>query len=310
MKSNRGRKSENDNGNGNGKTPKTFSSKIFDYHEFGYRRITIERPLRESYQFSDERIAQLRFAPKPLNAPMKWIYDEYGQNWTDELDFKFYGGLKEHEKDIRKHIKINFSTLKEKQMKDLLNRKTWTCQKQIMLKAKELQHAIGTQQFDDMNTYEDVIKATGIKLDAKEKKQITAAVSWKNPDAEKVIKKMRKKAKANPVYGLFAVDGMVVEYKPDGDLRDHENIALDPKKPVNEVNESYFAREVLPHVPEAWIDASKKDAKDGEIGIVGYEIPFNRHFYVYQPPRDLKEIDADLDKVSAEIMDLLREVHS
>ncbi len=47
-----------------------------------------------------------------------------------------------------------------------------------------------------------------------------------------------------------------------------------------------------------------------EIGIVGYEIPFNRHFYVYQPPRDLAVIDADLDRVSGEIMDLLREVHS
>ena len=52
------------------------------------------------------------------------------------------------------------------------------------------------------------------------------------------------------------------------------------------------------------------NALDEEIGIVGYEIPFNRHFYVYQPPRDLAEIDADLDKVSAEIMQLLREVHS
>ena len=62
--------------------------------------------------------------------------------------------------------------------------------------------------------------------------------------------------------------------------------------------------------PKKPIDASKRDAKDGEIGIVGYEIPFNRHFYQYQPPRPLEEIDADLDAVSAEIMALLREVHS
>ena len=65
-----------------------------------------------------------------------------------------------------------------------------------------------------------------------------------------------------------------------------------------------------PHVPDAWIDASKRDTKDGEIGIIGYEIPFNRHFYQYQPPRPLEEIDADLDAVSAEIMALLHEVHS
>lgn len=102
----------------------------------------------------------------------------------------------------------------------------------------------------------------------------------------------------------------MIEYKADGDLRDNENVSLDPSKPVNELNEAYFAKEVLPHVPDAWIDASKKDEKDQEIGIVGYEIPFNRHFYVYQPPRDLVEIDADLDKVSGEIMDLLKEVHS
>jgi len=74
--------------------------------------------------------------------------------------------------------------------------------------------------------------------------------------------------------------------------------------------EVYFKKEVQPHVPDAWIDASKKDAIDQEIGVVGYEIPFNRHFYVYQPPRALEAIDADLDAVSAEIMGLLQEVHS
>ncbi|MBI9087130.1 MAG: SAM-dependent DNA methyltransferase [Desulfobacterales bacterium] len=308
QKSNRGRKSEN--GNGNGKAPKTFGSKIFNHYEFGYRRITIERPLRESYQFSDERIAELRFAPKPFNAPMRWIYAEYGQNWSDDMGCTFYGELSEYAADIRKAIKTDFSGLKEKQIKTLLDRKTWACQKKIMLKARQLQQVIGTDQYDDMNGYDSAIKATGIKLDNKEKKQITAAVSWKNPEAEKVIRKVRKKAKANPVYGLFAVDDKVVEYKPDSDLRDHENVALDPSRPVNELNEAYFAKEVLPHVPEAWIDSTKKDAKDQEIGIVGYEIPFNRHFYVYHPPRDLAEIDADLDKVSGEIMQLLREVHS
>lgn len=134
-------------------------------------------------------------------------------------------------------------------------------------------------------------------------------MSWKNPAAEKVIKKLHK-GKSNPLYGLFAVNGEVVEYLTDGELRDFENIGLDPNATVNAVNEAYFIKEVQPHVPDAWIDAGKCDAKDGEIGIVGYEIPFNRHFYQYQPPRDLVEIDADLDAVSAEIMALLREVHS
>lgn len=121
--------------------------------------------------------------------------------------------------------------------------------------------------------------------------------------------------KAIPIYGLFEVIGAngktsVMEYQADGDLRDFENVSLDPSQSVDTINEAYFLKEVRPHVPDAWIDASKKDDKDQEIGIVGYEIPFNRHFYQYQPPRDLAEIDADLDAVSAEIMKLLQEVHS
>lgn len=88
------------------------------------------------------------------------------------------------------------------------------------------------------------------------------------------------------------------------DLRDYENV------PLLESVEHYFAREVLPHVPDAWIDRTKCDERDGEVGIVGYEIPFNRHFYEYQPPRSLLEIDAELDAVATEIMQLLAEVHS
>ncbi len=90
--------------------------------------------------------------------------------------------------------------------------------------------------------------------------------------------------------------------KPNPDLRDYENI------PLSEDIEEYFAREVTPHVPLAWIDEKKCDAKDGEVGIVGYEIPFNRHFYEYTPPRALEEIDAELETLSAEIMEMLREI--
>ena len=94
------------------------------------------------------------------------------------------------------------------------------------------------------------------------------------------------------------------EPEANADLRDNENV------PLGEDIHEYFKREVLPHVPDAWIDTSKTDPLDGQVGIVGYEIPFNRHFYQYQPPRDLAEIDADLDAVAREIMQLLAEVHS
>ncbi len=82
--------------------------------------------------------------------------------------------------------------------------------------------------------------------------------------------------------------------KPDPSLRDTENV------PLKEDVRTYFAREVLPHVPDAWLDESKTK--------VGYEIPFNRHFYNYVPPRPLEAIDADLRQLSREIMDLLAEV--
>lgn len=302
-KSNRGRRSDTPKT----ETPKIFAAKIFDTHEFGYRRLTIERPLRESYKFSDERIATLRFAPKPLHALTQWIYETHGTGWDE--NGADYGVLTAHEDDIRKHIKLEFSEMKEKQIKDALDPVTWREQLEILKTARALQARIGTDQFDDMNLYDAALKSTGVRLDAPTKKQITGAVSWKNPNAEKVIRKIHKGAKPDPIYGLFDVNGQTIEYKPDGDLRDNENVPLDPSQSENAINEAYFKAEVAPHVPDAWIDAAKVDAIDGEIGIVGYEIPFNRHFYTYQPPRDLTEIDADLDAVSAEIMALLQEVH-
>ena len=90
--------------------------------------------------------------------------------------------------------------------------------------------------------------------------------------------------------------------EPNPDLRDNENV------PLGEDIHAYFAREVTPHVPLAWIDESKRDDKDGGIGTVGYEIPFNRHFYTYNPPRQLDAIDAELAEVTGEIQELLQEV--
>ena len=89
---------------------------------------------------------------------------------------------------------------------------------------------------------------------------------------------------------------------PDPDLREFENVPL--KQDIHD----YFAREVLPHVPDAWIDLNKKDGKDGLVGIVGYEINFNRYFYKYVPPRPLEQIDAELKAVEADISALLGEV--
>ncbi|MGL1528891.1 type I restriction-modification system subunit M [Vibrio parahaemolyticus] len=294
---------------------KHFASKIFDTYQFGYRRLTIERPLRLSAQITDEAVESLRFAPKPFNAVMLAVFELFGSEWTEDT----YGSLTDVEKEVRVLIKADFPELKEKQIKDVLDSKLWLNQKALMDAAKALQIAVGDNlggkavQSDDFNQFEltlkDAFKATGIKFDAKQKKQFIDAVTWKNQDAEPVIKKVLKE-EAQPLYGAFTYKGKVVEFQQDGDLRDNENVPLNPSVTTSTLIESYFKREVQPHVADAWINADKRDDKDNEIGVVGYEIPFNLHFYVYQSPRDLAEIDADLDTVSDDIMKLLQEVHS
>lgn len=107
--------------------------------------------------------------------------------------------------------------------------------------------------------------------------------------------------------GVRDADGEPVEDRDgnpiaDPELTDYENV------PLSEDVRVYLAREVLPHVPDAWIDESFRDDKDGEIGRVGFEINFNRYFYRYVPPRPLEEIDAELKQVEAEIAALLGEV--
>jgi type I restriction enzyme M protein len=82
--------------------------------------------------------------------------------------------------------------------------------------------------------------------------------------------------------------------QPDADLRDTENI------PFTEEVEGYFKREVMPHVPDAWIDYEKTK--------VGYEIPFNRHFYVFKPPRPLAEIDSELKQTTDRILKMIAEL--
>lgn len=313
IKSNRGRQSANPKT----EPAKTFASKIFKTHEFGYRRITIERPLRLSAQLSDSAIETLRYAPKPFDMVMPALYEAFGNDWVPDNDSDSYGDLSAVTLEARAMIKADFSELKESQVKDVLAAKLWQSQLEIMNKAKALQAAIGENQFDDFNEFEKVfkqaLKDAEVNLDTKEKKQLMDAITWKNPEAEPVIKKVVKVT--NPLYGAFsytdpASKTKIVEFQTDSDLRDYENVPLNPEVTTTELIEDYFAREVQPHVPDAWINADKVDAIDAEIGVVGFEIPFNRHFYVYEPPRPLQEIDADLDAVSAEIMQLLGEVHS
>ena len=122
-----------------------------------------------------------------------------------------------------------------------------------------------------------------LKLAAPIRKAILSALSERNDEAE-VCRDLEGRA------------------EPDQELRDTENVSLP------EDVESFFERQVKPHVPDAWIDTTRRDPQDGEVGLVGYKINFNRYFYEYRPPRPLEEIEADIQQLEKEILAMLREV--
>ncbi|MBN8819199.1 MAG: SAM-dependent DNA methyltransferase [Sphingomonas sp.] len=133
------------------------------------------------------------------------------------------------------------------------------------------------------NTLAKALKADGVKIAGPVKKAILSALSERDEQADICTDK-----DGNP--------------EPDTDLRDHELV------PLNEDWREYVAREVKPFAADAWVDESYRDARDREIGRVGYEINFNRYFYRYTPPRPLDEIDAELKALEVEIAGLLQEV--
>ena len=102
--------------------------------------------------------------------------------------------------------------------------------------------------------------------------------------------------------------------EPDPELRDTERVPLpEGEDPVDDDGvptsvTAFFEREVMPHVPRAWIDTSKRDQKDGKVGFVGYEINFNRYFYRYKPPRPHTEIQADIQAIEKDILEMLKDM--
>ncbi|MBA6413980.1 SAM-dependent DNA methyltransferase [Parahaliea sp. F7430] len=207
----------------------TEESKIFPVDAFGYRRITVERPLQLNFQASPERLARL-----------------------------------EEEKPLQK--------LEPEQLQALVQACGSLDPKQVYKSRPAFTKALKA-----------ALKPLAFKLGAPQLKAVLNALSERDPEAEICTDKH-----GNP--------------EPDTSLRDNENV------PLGECIYEYFEREVKPHVPDAWIDESKRDPLDGEVGIVGFEIPFNRHFYKFVPPRPLEEIDADLkactDRIKAMIQEL------
>jgi len=250
-------------------------SKIYPNEYFGYNKITVERPLRLSAQFTDGNLETLRF-DKTISEEMQWMYEQFGD--------AVYTDISEYIADIESYLSKNEIKLKSANKRKLLSPEFWTAQLEILNTAHQLKNEIGTEQFDDFNTFKtvfaDAIKECELRLDVKTKKLILNAISWKNEDAEAVIKKAKS-------------DGTII-YEPDSDLRDTENVPLD------EDIQSYFEREVLQHISDAWIDHSKT--------VKGYEISFTRYFYNYVPPRSLEDITTEILQLEKETEGILKEI--
>jgi len=282
------------------------ASKVFDNTDFGFYKVTIERPKRLKAQFTKERIAELRF-DKTLKEPMQWTYAEFGEEVYTKLD--------KHAKAIIEYTEkqeLNFNT---KQTAALTNSALWRKQLDLMNLAKDLMKAVGIDEYNDFNIFrnkvDEVIKNKKLKLSASEKNAILNAVSWYDASAEKVIKGTVKlnvdkitqllehfgcKEIQLSDYGYFLTTkkGEYIEYETESDLRDTENV------PLKENIYEYFLREVKPHVAEAWInlDATK----------IGYEISFNKYFYRHKPLRSIEEVSADIVALENLSDGLIREI--
>ena len=216
-------------------------SKVLDNSDFGYQKITVERPLRLNFAATPERIARIE----------------------DEKAFINLATSKK--KAGRQHdTEISAGKLRQELVRALLD-----------AMADETEGEIVTDRDTFLNTLGKTAKAVGVKPAAPERKAIISALGERDPQAAICTDK----------------DG---KPEPDTDLRDTETVPL-----LEDVGD-YMAREVLPHVPDAWVDHSKTK--------FGYEIPLNRHFYVYEPPRPLDEIEADLQTLENEITAMLAEV--
>lgn len=215
-------------------------SKVFDNEDFGYHKITVERPLRLNFHATPERLARLE----------------------DETAFKNLASSTKKDEAARL-IDIAAGEQRQQQIRELLAEF-----------AKRHPEPINDRKVF-LNSLKSVDRELNVRLSAPELKAVVNALGERDENAE--ICRNR--------------DG---DAEPDAELRDTENV------PLKESIQAYFEREVKPHVKDAWIDHSKTK--------IGYEIPLNRHFYRYEPPRELAVIEAEIKALEADIVRLLGEV--
>ena len=216
-------------------------SKIFDNDDFGYHKITVERPLRLNFQASAERIARLE----------------------DESGFKNLATSAKKDPAVRLK-EIEAGQQRQEQIRELLRAFGKATNGKLLMDRKDF--LIELRKLD---------RERDVHLSAPELKAVISALGERDENAVICLDR----------------DGRP---EPDADLRDTETV------PLKESIEEYFKREVLPHVKDAWIDTTKTK--------VGYEIPLNRHFYRYEPPRPLEIIETDIKSLEDDIMKMLKEV--
>ncbi|MGH7503938.1 MAG: type I restriction-modification system subunit M [Longimicrobiales bacterium] len=239
-----------------GKEGDVVVSRIFPTTHFGFRKITVERPLRLNFQASPDRIARL-----------------------------------DEEKSFQKLV--------ESRKKGAAAAKEQAERRALQDAVRKLLRGLPDTLVKDRDEFERMVdaavKKAGLKLPAPARKAILSALSERDETAA-----ICRDTHGNP--------------EPDPELRDTESVPLpagvDPADadgvPVSV--RAFFQREVKPHIPDAWIDTAKRDLMDGRVGLIGYEINFNRYFYRYTPPRPLEEIEADIRGIEGDILRMLAEV--
>lgn len=224
-----------------GKPEEAVVSRIFPTEQFGFRKVTVQRPLRLNFQASAERVARLK-------------EERAFQNLAKS---KKRGPAADEDEAEGRRLQEKLLTLLDS------------------LPDTKVKHR---DEFEKV--LDGAVKAAGFKLAAPAKRAILSALSERDETAAICLKR----------------DGSP---EPDSELRDEERV------PLSEDVYAYFEREVAPHYQNAWIDESKRDARDGGVGVVGYEINFNRYFYRYAPPRSLEEIETDIRELEEEIVRML-----
>jgi len=255
------------------------TSRIFDNTDFGYRRISVLRPLRLCFQLTVEAREHFLNTYPDLFDALQAVQDELGTepllDWNRVWDV----------------VQQVFKTLPD-DVEGWAKGAKGTVQKKILRDC-----------FTTVDPEAAPVIAKHHKIEPLDRAALFPGQTLPADITKDELYALLGLHKLPSPRGRWAGgDGVYIEYEPDPALKDTESV------PLKGDIVSYVLREVRPYVADAWIDREALDEWDGGIGKVGYEINFNRVFFQYQPPRPLHEIDAELAAVEKRILCLLSEV--